>query len=46
PIITVANKNPPEHCNRPGSKLGLSNSKSITCYLNIYQVVPCNHLPL
>ncbi|KPP76675.1 mitogen-activated protein kinase scaffold protein 1-like [Scleropages formosus] len=54
----VANDNAPEYALRPaflstfalatdqGSKLGLSNNKSIICYYNTYQIVQFNRLPL
>lgn len=44
-ITTVTKEHTPEHGHRPGSRLRFSNSRSIICYLNTYQVVPCNHLP-
>ncbi|XP_073521951.1 ragulator complex protein LAMTOR3-like [Phyllobates terribilis] len=58
PVIKVANENSPEHALRPyflstfalatdqGSKLGLSENKSIICYYTTYQVVQFNRLPL
>uniref|UniRef100_A0A8C9VTP1 Late endosomal/lysosomal adaptor, MAPK and MTOR activator 3 n=1 Tax=Scleropages formosus TaxID=113540 RepID=A0A8C9VTP1_SCLFO len=58
PVIKVANDNAPEYALRPaflstfalatdqGSKLGLSNNKSIICYYNTYQIVQFNRLPL
>uniref|UniRef100_A0A8C5FSH7 Uncharacterized protein n=1 Tax=Gadus morhua TaxID=8049 RepID=A0A8C5FSH7_GADMO len=54
----MANESAPEYAQRPGflstlalatdqgSKLGLSQNKSITCYCSTYQIVQLNWLPL
>ena len=44
-LLQLPNSTTPQRGHRPGSRLRFSNSRSVVCYLNTYQVVPCNHLP-